>query len=94
MSEFKSYAEESRKDLGTRFPGELTIEQIQTGAMLRMADASEKMASNYTQLQNDCDWYRQKYRKKNEEIEHLNRRITSLKGVITKLKKQAKAANK
>lgn len=94
MSEFKSYAKESKKDWGTSDPGSITLEQIQTGAMLRMADASEKMASNYTDLQNDRDWYRQKYREKNDEIKHLNRRITSLKGVITKLKNRPQATNK
>jgi len=63
-----------------------STEDLQTSALMRIADASEKMATNYLQLQNDRDWYKKKYHEKQDEIKHLNNRISSLKGNITKLK--------
>ena len=64
-----------------------THEAISAGALQRIADATEMMAKNYASLQEDRDRYRRWY---NEEVERrakLQRQITALKGVITKLKK-------
>ena len=44
---FKNYKQESRKDWGTNQDSELlSIEQINLGAILRIADATEAMAKN------------------------------------------------
>lgn len=83
-----SYRTESKKDYGTANKPPITIEQLNCGSLMRIADATEKMASNYTQLQNDRDWYKKKYHEQQDEIKHLNNRISSLKGTITKMKKK------
>lgn len=85
---FKSYRDSSRVNYGTNDDAKsLTLEQINTGSLLRIADATELMAKNHIQLQNDLDWYKKRYPEQREEIAHLNNRIRSLKGVITRLKK-------
>ena len=53
MDDLKSFREQSRRDLASLKEGNPTNEEIQLGAILRMADATELMASNYTQLQKD-----------------------------------------
>jgi hypothetical protein len=62
--------------------------QINAGSLQRIADATEKMAVNYVQLQKDYEYM--KMLKNNIEqmfIEQLNKN-RALKGVITKLKKK------
>lgn len=66
-----------------------TLEQIQIGALQRIADATEKMASNYTALQNDRDLYMRWWKEQKAYSQKLARRISALQGVITKLKKKA-----
>lgn len=88
MSNFKSYRDQSKRDYGTNQDHKLSLDQIQLGAILRIADASEKMASNYSQMQQDLDWYRIRCKSLNETIESRNRQIANLRGQITKLKKK------
>lgn len=88
MSE--SYRKESRKDwiaVGAAVP---TLEQLQFGAIQRIADATELMAKRHSELigekeraENSRDYWRR-------EAERLSRRINALRGQITKLKKVAK----
>lgn len=47
---WQNYRDESRKQWGVTQNGSLDIEQINCGAMLRIADAVEKMASSVTGL--------------------------------------------
>lgn len=65
---------------------ENSVEYINVGSLQRIADATEKMASNYIQLQNDVDLYKRWYNEARGEKEKLYRKISALKGVITKLK--------
>jgi hypothetical protein len=67
-----------------------TIEHIQTGCLQRIADATELMASNYTQLQNDRDNYKRWYYDERELSAKLYRRISALQGTITRIKNKAK----
>lgn len=66
----------------------LTLEQINTGCLQRIADSTELMARNYNAILQDLGTYKRWYKEQLDEIETLNRRISSLKGVITKLKNQ------
>lgn len=47
---FQNYRNESRNQWGVTQNGSLNIEQINCGAMLRIADAVEKMAQSVTNL--------------------------------------------
>lgn len=63
-----------------------SLECINTGSLQRIADATEKMASNYIALENDRNYYKRRYEEKQSECERMARRIFALKGVITKQK--------
>lgn len=65
-----------------------TFEEIQTGALQRIADATELMAGNYVKLQKDKEMYERWYLECRERNLTLNRRISALQGVITKMKKR------
>ena len=88
MSEksFKSYREESRKNFGVDGTG-LTHEQIQLGALLRIADASEKMALRHTELITQRDNFQRWYESEVAASRLLGRRLAAAKGQLTKMKK-------
>lgn len=87
---FKSYRKESRSDWGKEMAEKesLSVEQLQTGALLRLADATEMMAKNYTSMQANLDWYKNQSQERHDRILSLEKQVSSLKGVITKLKKK------
>lgn len=66
-----------------------SMEDIQIGAIQRIADATEKMAANYIAIQEDRDRYKRWYNEQNDRIIGLSRRISALQGVITRLKKKS-----
>lgn len=82
---FKNYREESKKAWGTD-DGIMDIERIQTGAILRIADATEKMAGNIIALEIDRNYYKGNYERAVDQRDAYVRQISALKGVITKLK--------
>lgn len=65
-----------------------TLEDLRTGAILRIADASELMAKNYSELQFYLDYYKAGYKNRGQAIKSLRLSNAALKGVITKLKKK------
>lgn len=85
---FTDYRIETRQNWGTHDGKGLNRDQLNTGCMLRIADAVEKMAINHQQLINDRDNYKRWYEDEKQENKILHKRISSMKGVITKLKKQ------
>ena len=84
-----SYREESKKDYGQRMEenGNLCMDQLRTGALLRIADATEKMASNYKKLQDDLEWYKKRYRDASADNNHLWNVIRGLRGAVKRAKK-------
>lgn len=84
---FKSYREQSKVDWGTESDS-LTAEQIQTGALLRIADAVEKVAADYTAIRNSRDYWQTRAIAHWTAGERMARRIRSLHGVITRMKKR------
>ena len=84
----KSYREESRKDWGMSKPGNLSLDQVNCGALLRIADATETMARNHVQMQADLDYYKTLSETRAEVINRLERSNAALRGTITKLKKR------
>lgn len=83
----RGYREASKLDWGVDASISLNLEHVQTGAVLRIADAVEKMASRYTALIDEAERLRRYDREQRNAINRLNRRIASLKGVITRQKK-------
>ena len=76
---FKNYKQESRKEWGIDTNSALDIEQINCGAILRIADATEKMAERVIGLINE------NVRLKTQN-ETLIRSRRALKGINRKLK--------
>ncbi len=90
---FTSYRQGSKADYGiTNDNGILTLDQINTGCMLRIADATEAIAKNYLKLQSDLDVSRKLYEQKTVYAKTLEKRNAALRGVITKLKKERQPA--
>lgn len=85
---FKDYRNETRQNWGVNQEANLSKEQLQIGCLLRIADATEKMASNYTQLQNDVDYYKKRAVAAERKIEQLKRSIAAYKANYTRLKKR------
>lgn len=83
---FKSYREHSKTDWGT--DGKPNLEQIQAGAILRIADATEKMASNYVRMESDLAMYKRRYNDEKAVTARLQRSNNALRGHINRMKKQ------
>ena len=73
--------------------------EIQSGSQQRIADALERLATGKTELETLKELESQKrivsdlsnaYNTRGREAEHLWRRVSALKGVITKLHKKLK----
>ena len=84
---FKNYREESQKIWGSSEGAQLNIEQINCGAILRIADATEKMASNYIALENDYKWMKSSKESWRREAERLRKSNAALRGHLNRLKK-------
>jgi hypothetical protein len=80
------YKEQSRQEWYREGP--LTDEQLKIGAIQRIADATEAMAKNYVALQDERDRYKGWFQEERELSGRLFRRISALRGQITKLKRQ------
>lgn len=65
---------------------ENTIEGINAGSLQRIADATEKMALNYSKLIEERDNYKKWYYEKMQRVDRCYRQMTAYRGVITKLK--------
>lgn len=85
----RNLRDESRKTWTINGDSAPTLEQINMGSLLRIADASEAMAKNHVQLQRDRDMYFKWYEREYENRLKLERQINALRGVITKMKKRA-----
>ncbi len=89
MGKFRDFAEESRDTCwGTHDPGQITESQIALGAVLRIADAVEAMASSYADLERDRDYWRGMYERRNKAVDRVNLSLSAMRGVATKLKKR------
>lgn len=79
-----NFRDQSRQN----WEGDPTTERIDSGSLQRIADACELMAKDRSKLISDLEnaerWKKQYY----ERWEKAERKISALKGVITKLKKK------
>lgn len=65
------------------------VDQLQFGALQRIADATETMAENYNKLLRDVKYYKERAEQNHNSCQRLIRSNAALRGVITKLKKEA-----
>lgn len=86
---FKSYREESRTNWGVTVTENTKPdrEQLHLGCMLRIADATEAMAINFTKLQNELKWANERNQRLVASNEKLQRQVSAYKGIVKRLKK-------
>jgi hypothetical protein len=91
MNVHKSYRDESRKDYGKILleSENLTLEQLQTGALLRIADAAEKLAASYDTLWNERDFQEGRAKHAHERLAKAQRSNRALRGYLKRLKRKA-----
>lgn len=82
----RGYREASKLDWGVDQSVTLDREQVHLGAMLRIADATEKMSARYVGLLDEVERLRRCDREQRDAINRLQRSISALKGVVTKMK--------
>lgn len=63
-------------------------ETIQTSCMMRIADASELMAKNFLNIQDDLERYKRMYHRERSDNDSLRRSVSSYKGKFNSLKKK------
>lgn len=85
---FKNYREETRTNWGAHQDGNLNLDQINTGCMLRIADATEVMAKRHQELIDDRDRYKRWYDNEVKLNAKLRRSNNAYKGLVNKLKKK------
>ena len=87
---FKSYKEESRKDYGATIPKNinLSIDQLNCGAILRIAEAVEKMCLDREKLERDYKYMCKRRDYFMKECDKLSRSNAALRGHIRRLKKK------
>lgn len=86
----KSYRTESKDDWGTTSEGPLTLEQINTGALLRIADAVEVMAKRYVDLIMDKERAEARAAVLQSRIDKEEHRVRGLRGALTRQRNRKK----
>lgn len=82
MSNEKFFKEESRKNWFSQDP--IINDDIKVGCLQRIADATEKMAQGYIQLENSRDYHKRRAENLEEENDRLRRRVAAYKGLLKK----------
>lgn len=83
-----------RQDSHKEWASNGTLNEIDSGSLQRIADATEKMAASYDNLMNNRDLYKRWYEQEQAAKESLTRRVIALRGVITKLKAKLQGGEK
>lgn len=79
--------QESKKD----WTSAGNLEHINAGSLQRIADATEKMARNFTSLQEDLDLYKRWYEQEKARVKVRDNQIRGLKGALTKANRKVSA---
>lgn len=82
------YREESRRNYHTKDDKNFTPEELRTGSLLRIADAVEKMAVNYTALQNEVAYLKERKTSLEGQVNRLLRSNAALRGCLKRFKKK------
>ena len=83
----KTLREASKSEFSLR--GHLpTTDELNAGSLQRIADACEKMAVRYDEMVRRCEEYKSAMEYAKAERDALDRHARSLRGVITRLKRQ------
>lgn len=81
---FKTYRELS-KNINWGSDSNPTLEQINAGSLLRIADAVEKMTKSFDNLRMDRDYWKGRAEDWESKAGRLSRKIAGLRGYITRI---------
>lgn len=70
------------------------IEEINSGSLQRIADATEAMAADYVWLRQQREYWEATAEARLERARALERRLSATRGVVTKLRKKIAEAEK
>lgn len=89
MTIHKSYREESRRDYGCSVEpnAAITLDEVKIGAILRIADAAEKMAQRYSELLSSKEYWEGRARTVEIALNTERRRVAALRGYLKRIKK-------
>jgi tRNA G18 (ribose-2'-O)-methylase SpoU len=90
--QWRDYKKQSRGNWGTDDPETvaLSMDQINCGAILRIADAAEAMAVRHTELIDRNKYLEKRNTELAERRDELYRSIYALKGHLTKMRNKLK----
>lgn len=83
-----TYKDHSRGNWYNSLSQNPTLDELQTGALQRIADATELMAKNYLHLQAEAQKYKRWYESEVADNKRLGRSNAAYKGMVNKLKKR------
>ena len=83
----RGYRQTSRLDWGTDESAALGIDQINTGALLRIADAVEQMAQRHTELMRERDFWERRATEEERALKVERHRTASLRGHLKRAKR-------
>lgn len=93
--EFQDYRKESREtNWVTKSNNPLTIEEINCGSLLRLADALELMTKRYVELVENRDYWEESAKESDRQLAIAVRRVSGLRGYIKRLKKHGLVQDK
>jgi hypothetical protein len=84
----KSLKEQSKLDWFSTGDENLSLNQINTGAILRIADATELMAKDRIQMEVNLAWYEKRYDELKADNKRMAKRIAAYQGHLNRLKKK------
>jgi hypothetical protein len=91
MSKHKGFREESKMEYGQSRGGSSTLEEINAGSLMRMADSMEVIAKDRVKLERDYFYMRNDRDYHKEAANTARRSAAALKGVIARMKRKAQA---
>ena len=92
---FKSYRDISKMGWGRNAEEkDITLEQINAGSLMRIADASERMAQRHTDLIRERDRLDGEVNRLNKMCDRLSRSNAALRGHLKHIKGKNNAAQK
>lgn len=87
---WQSYKERSKENWGTSEDTQFTMEEVQYGCILRIADAVEKMAQRHTDLIQERDQYEKWYSNEAKSHKMTSNTLRVTKGHLTRVKNRIK----
>jgi len=82
----ETYRKESQKDFRKSEGQRIHIEEMKFGCLQRIADATEVMANNYSQMLAENQNLRMKLKLAESDEEYTRRQLAAQKGLVTKLR--------